>query len=193
MLDLSDLPHRLANWVRQQPARPTCLVVGGGGHADLVRAADHRWNLGPELAHQFALATMSLNGRMLAAVLAPKTPCRILAEVAALDQWLAAAASDPTSGWALVDLGPLLAAEESRQGGPLIERSWRVTSDSLAAWLGSLLVERGHDVELVLLKSLDVDEKKTLVEHQRAGVIDECFGEYAAAIGRVRMVNLRKA
>lgn len=191
LLDLSDLSARLGEWLRRQPARPTCLVVGGGRHADLIRAADRRWKLGPELAHQLALDAMSLNGRMLAAILGSSNPRRVVANFASLEAGLAAAGLNATAGLVVVELGALLAEEELRQGRSLVERSWRVTSDSLAAWLSGVLVARGHAVELVLLKSLDVDEKKTLVELQQAGVIDECFCEYAAGLSGVRFVNLR--
>lgn len=191
LLDLSDLPARLCEWLRRQPARQTCLVVGGGQQADLIRAADRRWNLAPELAHQLALDAMSLNGRLLASSLGSSHPCRVAANFDSLEEGLAAAGSDATAGLVLAELGALLADEELRRGRPLVERSWRVTSDSLAAWLSAVLVARGHAVELVLLKSLDVDEKKTLVELQQAGVIDECYCEYAAGLSGVRFVNLR--
>lgn len=212
LFDWPPLPCRLFEWLDELSPAATLLVAGGGGHADLVRAADQRWQLTAEAAHRLALDAMNLNGRLLCELLRAMRPCDWLADEPSLESWLShvgrrlgepahspqsyarlatASAPNATSALAVVDLPSLLAEAEQQQARPLVERSWRITSDSLAGWLAQRFAARGQYVELVLLKSTDIEPKKTLVELHQDGVIDECLIAYAVGLSDVRLINLR--
>lgn len=110
---------------------PAIIVPGGGPFADQVRVAQQRWGVDDATAHRMALSAMDQYGLLMAG-LEP----RLLA-TAGPDKLKQRLAAGHSGVW-------LPAADD-----PDVERSWRVTSDSLALWLAHQLGADG----VVLVKS----------------------------------------
>ncbi len=142
---------------------PRVIVPGGGIFADAVRAAQTADGFDDDAAHDMALLAMAQYGRLLAA-LAPDVHLAWGAEAVA-----AALAQDPDR--------PVIWQPDPRRDAPDIERSWRVTSDSLALWLARRLGAR----QLVLVKSCPIPEPATLSRLASAGVVDAALPSLAAA------------
>jgi 5-(aminomethyl)-3-furanmethanol phosphate kinase len=117
-------------------ARRLLVIPGGGIFADQVRSAYRDHHLSETAAHRMALLAMDQYGLLLAD--------RIPGALATADVLSARQAA--TQGRAAV----LLPAALINQADPL-PHSWRVTSDSIAAWIAGL-VKTGL---LVLLKDVD--------------------------------------
>ncbi len=109
------------------------VVPGGGPFADAVRAAQPAMRFDDDAAHDMALMAMAQFGRALASLAAGF----VYADT--LDAVREAAARRQVPVWSP---WPMLRAHAD------IPRSWDVTSDSLAAWLASVLGAR----RLVLIK-----------------------------------------
>lgn len=119
-------------------ARETSLVIipGGGPFADTVREIDDRYTLPASAAHWMAILGMDQYAHLLAALIPG-------AEVVT-DQ-----------GGITVALGqgriPVLAPAQWLSAADEVPHSWDVTSDSLAAYLATLL----GAARLVLVKSVE--------------------------------------
>lgn len=144
---------------------PVLVVPGGGPFADLVRALDPA----PDTAHWMAIAAMEQVGMYLAELGLPAT------------------------GALRVPSGPsvLLPYRLLRDHDPL-PHTWRVSSDTIAAWCAA---ELGTD--LLLAKSVDgITAGGRLVEVVtgpiRTDAVDPCLVPFALARGvQVRIVNAR--
>jgi aspartokinase-like uncharacterized kinase len=150
---------QLQGWVDALAGAPLPLVIvpGGGPFADAVRAAQGALGFSDRAAHAMAILAMEQFGHLLLDRDARLIPVRTLAEIER------AAATRRSAVWLPATMA--LAAPE-------IEQSWRVTSDSLAAWLaGTLDVQR-----LVLIKqSDDFDGSDTVATLAARGVVDAAF------------------
>lgn len=203
LCDWPHLPARLAEWLDRQLGGPTVLVAGGGPLADQVREAEPRWGLSPETSHRAALAAMRVVATLVAGALVDRLGRPLLHAAtwdeltSELDRWRTASLADPaTSAIGLpvimVDLGGILSDREAYAARPLVARSWRVTSDSLAAWLALELQQQGHGpIALTLLKSTALAAPAEYSQWQTAGLVDEAFHEYAQGLSVMRLVNLR--
>jgi len=100
------------------------VVPGGGPFADAVRTAQGVWQFSDEVAHVMAIGAMDQFGRMLCGIEAAAVPCatRVRIEKAWADGRLPV--------WL-----PSRVMARDRQ----LARSWDVTSDTVAAWLGDAL------------------------------------------------------
>ena len=148
------------------------VVPGGGPFADAVRAAQGPMTLSEPACHRMALLAMA----QLGCALVDREP-RLLAavSVAAVQ---AALAARRTPVWLPLDL--LTSRAE-------IEESWRVTSDSLAAWLAT---EIGA-ARLLLVKSGAVpDGDHPARSLARSGLVDAAFLDYRGRFrGEVRLLH----
>jgi aspartokinase-like uncharacterized kinase len=151
-------------------ARLPGLVIapGGGPFADAVRRAQKERGFDDAAAHDMALLAMAQFGRMLAAQ-AGFRAARGAGRIAA------ALARDPSHP-------PLVWLPDPATDAPDVERSWRITGDSLALWLAHRLGAR----RLVLLKSCPIPttDLQTLAA---AGIVDEVFPEMARGYANVRV------
>lgn len=130
------------------------VVPGGGPFADAVRAAQARCGFDDGIAHEMALLAMDQCGCLLSGLHESVRLCRTESEIGGawadrrLAVWL------PSR---------LLLSERS------LERSWSVTSDTIAAWLA----QRLHAAGLILVKSCAIgaarDDAAALAA---AGIVD---------------------
>jgi 5-(aminomethyl)-3-furanmethanol phosphate kinase len=127
----------LARWLdalHETRAARFVVVPGGGPFADAVRAAQAACGFDDETAHRMALLAMDQFGLLLSALRPHVLPCPRIEQfdaawnAARLPVWLPAR---------------MLGCERS------LERSWSVTSDTIAAWLARRIGAGG----LILVKS----------------------------------------
>jgi aspartokinase-like uncharacterized kinase len=114
---------------------PLLVVPGGAAFADAVREHDTRFGLQAATAHRMAILAMEQFGWLLCDLIRGGVPCTDLASARA------AAARGET---------PVLLPAALLAGDPL-PASWRVTSDSIAAWVAGA----AHAARLVLVKPVD--------------------------------------
>jgi aspartokinase-like uncharacterized kinase len=171
LYNLPDLGPRLRGWLATLPARDILLVPGGGATADAVRAFDRLHRLGEERSHWLALQALSVNARLLAALL---PGCRVVADV------------QEQAGWRVLDAYRFALADEEHPGR--LPHCWDVTSDSVAARAATVAGAR----ELVLLKSVALPLGVIdWAEAGRRGLVDPFFAEAARGLA-VRVINFRE-
>lgn len=178
LLDLPGLTETLRQVLTRHAGSPALLVPGGGTPANAVRDWDRVHELRDEPAHDLALAAMDLSGLLLA-TLVPEL--RLVRSV----QQVQMAADDGVTGLLCADC--FLKSAEA-QGHEPLERSWRVTSDSIAAWTARVV---GAD-ELVLVKSTSLPVGLSLSEAARSGFVDEAFPEVAQPLNHIGWINARR-
>lgn len=160
LLGSADLPHWLALLARHGNGR-VVIVPGGGVFADAVRQAQSLSGVGDSLAHELALLAMDQFGSLLAGMQPDLVTAASELEIA-------------ERGWqhqTVVWLPSKMVLADSS-----VEQSWRVTSDSLSAWLANKLAAD----QLLLIKSLDLSPYQQSSEALHTallddGVIDACF------------------
>ncbi len=136
------------------------IVPGGGPFADAVRRAQKAHGFDDAAAHDMALLAMAQFGRLLAAQAGFRAAwgaARLAAELAHRP-----------------DPAPLVWLPDPAEDAPGVERSWRITGDSLALWLAHRIGAR----RLVLLKSCPIPttDPQALAA---AGIVDELFPRMA--------------
>ena len=154
-----DLPRWIAalkNW----PHRLT-LVCGGGPFADAVRVAQPKMGFSDATGHAMALLAME----QYALALAQLYDLDLASTRAGID---ALHARDRIALWR-----PSAMVAQA----PDLEADWRVTSDSLAAWLAR---ETGA-MALVMIKSVDVAPELTVDDLAAKEVVDRAFPAYVGA------------
>jgi aspartokinase-like uncharacterized kinase len=156
------------DWIEQlsTTAHRTVVVPGGGPFADQVRSAQARWGFDDHSAHSMALLAMEQMARMLCA----------------LHPLLVAVADARAIRQALADKRvPVWLPSHMVLAEPAITADWSVTSDSLAAWLGSRLEAQG----VLLVKSAELPQSVAdITTLQRSGLLDAAFDRYARQFGR---------
>jgi 5-(aminomethyl)-3-furanmethanol phosphate kinase len=150
---------RLRAWMKALAAARGRVVIvpGGGPFADAVRAAQRRHRFADGPAHRMALLAMEQYGYVLAA----------------MNHYAVPAASHAAIRVALAKgKVPVWMPSRMVEGRREIPESWRVTSDSLSAWLARRLgAER-----LLLVKSARLGEAAaSAADLSRQGVVDPCF------------------
>ncbi|HIH02819.1 MAG TPA: uridylate kinase [Methanoregulaceae archaeon] len=145
--------------------RPILVVPGGGPFADVVRTLDPA----PDAAHWMAIAAMEQVGLYLAALGLPGVEALRIPDAPSV----------------------LLPYRLLRDRDPL-PHSWRVSSDTIAAWCAAEL-----ECDLLLAKSVDgivVDGRllETVTVPLETDTVDPCLVPFALAHGvSVRIVNAR--
>lgn len=157
---LAAVGRRLVEW---RPANSVVVVPGGGPFADLVRSLDREHGLSPTSAHWMAVLGMDQYAWMLHGA----TPGSRLVE----DRGgLLAAHQDGQL--------PILAPSRWLRAADELPHRWEVTSDSLAAYLATLL----GAMELVLVKPVSGGTE----------LLDPWFARVAPADLRVRIVGVEE-
>jgi len=184
LLDFAGLVPNLRNWLAAQPPMPGVMIVGGGRLADAIRAAFAIHALDEEAAHWLCIRLLGVTAELAARLLPEAVLLKDVEGLLAEEHTARLAILDPE--WFLREEASLLKRICAKGIAPL-PHSWDVTSDSIAARLAVLL----RADELVLLKSSLPADRATLDEAAEAGYVDRYFPAAAAALTRVRCVNLR--
>lgn len=177
LFDMPHLPQVLQQVLAQRPHHALLLIAGGGAAADVIRQWDRVHQLGDESAHALALEAMDLSAALLARFLPA-------ARLVRSERQVRQAAHDDTVS--ILCAGCFIKAAEAQGHAPLAH-SWRVTSDSIAAWTTRALAA----AELVLVKSVPSPMGMTAAAAAQAGLVDECFPRLAAGLSKVGWVNAR--
>jgi len=144
------------------------LVPGGGPWADEVREAQKRENFDDRVAHRKALRAMEQYGRVLATTRTEFLPAESIPAIREVLEKVKVAVWMPY---------------EMVVADPLIPENWKVTSDSLAAWLADKL----NAPALLLVKSFAIREPHPTIEGMvRRGWVDPAFPQFTSG-GRFRI------
>jgi 5-(aminomethyl)-3-furanmethanol phosphate kinase len=174
LFDWPELRGRLSAWLDQLDRRKVLLVPGGGATADAIRALDQTHRLGEEASHWLAIQALSINARLLQALL----PSAYFMDIGCV--------SGSQKLYLLDAMSFFQADDENLDHLP---HTWEVTSDSLAVRAATLMAAS----ELILLKSASWDGNDWEAA-SKAGIVDGYFAaalQQAPADLRVKIVNLR--
>lgn len=171
LFDLPDLAVRLGRLLRQLRGRRKCLVAGGGASANVVRELQRVHELSDPASHRIALESMRVGESFL---------CEIIPAAV-----LTASAADIKAAWqdgstCVVQASTFLTTAPASNISPLAQ-DWSVTSDSIAAWVGTVLAAS----ELLLVKS--TPPPATLVGTDR---VDDAFQIHSRSLD-LQWCNLR--
>jgi dihydroneopterin aldolase len=146
------------------------IVPGGGPFADAVRTAQPRMGFDDAAAHHMAMLGMEQFGHALASF------DRRLVVADSMAVFRRALAAGKVAVWLPARMA-MTAAD--------IPASWRVTSDSLAAWLaGKLRAPR-----LLLLKQVDLSRQPvTATALAEQGIVDPAFPAFLKASGAAAFI-----
>ena len=165
LLGSAALPHWLSLLAKHGNGK-VVIVPGGGVFADAVRQAQTLTGVSDGLAHELALLAMDQFGLLLAGMQPGLVTATSELEIA-------------ERGWqhqTVVWLPSQMVLADAT-----VEQSWRVTSDSLSAWLANKLAAD----QLLLIKSVDLSSyqqsqaalAKALLDD---GVVDAHFFDWIA-------------
>lgn len=152
----------LADWIRALAscAGGVVIVPGGGPFADAVRYAQSRMGFDDGAAHHMSLLAMEQYGRALISfndLLLPADTIEVIERRLSVEQvpvWM-----------------PVRMVSEAADIAP----SWKVTSDSLAAWLSGMI---GAD-RLILVKHVgSLSGLERCEDLVTMGLVDEAFPQY---------------
>ena len=137
------------------------IVPGGGPFADQVRLADEKYKLDDSCAHNMAVMAMQQYGSLIASLCPTIVTAKTREKIQLAWQNYKAVVWEPYN---------MLQDEYE------LEKSWDVTSDSIAVWLASKL-----DLKNVLLvkSSIYVSENKGLDELVKSNCVDPGLKELA--------------
>jgi aspartokinase-like uncharacterized kinase len=175
--------------------RRVLVVPGGGVFADLVRREMRRFGLREVRAHTMALLAMDQYGLVLAGQAPGARPVTTLAAArraageGCLPILLAARFVGELGGAA-----GARSAGRARGRGARMERSFRMTSDGIAAWVAARVGAR----RLVLLKSvrgldLAIGGRAAAARAARRGLVDPLFARHLPRGAAVRIIDGRAA
>jgi len=151
--------------------RAVVIVPGGGAFADQVRVAQQRWQFDDKTAHSMATLAMQ---QMALLIKGLKGNFAIAGSAADIRTQLH---QQKTVIWSpdIVELD---------NAG--IQASWDITSDSLAAWLATVLVA----TELILVKSSMIDGSLGLQQLAKQNIIDKGFCDFVRqATFKIQVIN----
>ncbi len=153
-----DLPKWL-NAIGNHTTHNIVIVPGGGPFADLVRKVDKEFNLEQARVHDMAVLAMQQYAHMMASI------CPKLQLVASLEE----IHNNWEQGKALIWEPYQMVRQDCE-----LEKSWQITSDSLAAWLAKYLSAN----YLLFVKSTEITLlNKSISELIAQGCLDSNINE----------------
>ncbi|MDX2035905.1 MAG: uridylate kinase [Isosphaeraceae bacterium] len=176
LLDLRELPERLAAALAWLFPRRHLVIVGGGGAADVIRRLDHVHQWTKDASHALAIRSLDLTASILASL--------VTGSIVVEDRAGCLAAWE--SG-RLPILAPRRLLETEDRGADALPSSWDVTTDSIAARVARILGAR----TLLLLKSVDPPRDRKMQSLVDSGFVDAFFPIAAESLASVWTINLR--
>jgi dihydroneopterin aldolase len=152
----------LTNWIRALTscAGRVVVVPGGGPFADTVRTAQRRMGFDNRAAHLMSLLAMEQYGHAL---------------ICGNDLWQPADSVERIEQHLAAQRVPVWMPARMAAAAADVEPSWRVTSDSLAAWLSGTIGAG----QLILVKHVgELSGPQQCQDLVAMGVIDEAFPQY---------------
>ena len=188
LLELPDLAERLEQWRASQPSKCEVMIVGGGRRVERLCELQQVHGVDDETMHWRAIDAMGENAAELAELF-PAIFTRSLKELtvavsSVLRRRAGSNSEDAETLPVIFDTGQFLRLD---RGLTALPRSWDTTSDSIAAYMTTVL----KFDELVLLKSTLPESEMTLTELSSSGYVDRHFATAAAGIPTIRFVDLR--
>jgi len=156
-LSQSDALIKCLNSIEQRYAGSAVVIVpGGGAFADQVRMAQQHWLFNDETAHRMAILAMQQMALLMNGL---KDNFFIVRSVTDIPKQLP---QQKIIIWSpdIVELD-----------NAAIQASWKITSDSLSAWLANTLSAN----ELILVKSASIDNSLSLQQLAEHNIIDQGF------------------
>jgi aspartokinase-like uncharacterized kinase len=147
------------------------VVPGGAKFADAVRKYDKMFSLSPKVAHQMAILGMDIYGIMLSNII-PRS--KIFRRISSAEE--------------ISKTGKLpifLPSKEMRKNS-LLPSSWEVTSDSISAYLATLLGVN----KLILVKDVNGIYSKDPKKHLKAKLLDELNADTLSTLVQPTSVDL---
>lgn len=178
LLDKPEMANELQRWITIQDKAFNVLIVGGGMLVEAIRRYSeiHRTSDGD--AHALCLSAMSVTARMFLVQWSGELP---------IYRSLVECRTRYASGEVcLLDVREIFKDAETVHWGAM-PRDWRVTSDSIAAYVASAI----GAVELVLLKSAALPQPSSAEKAAKMGYVDPYFPTLAGQLRSVRCVNFR--
>lgn len=199
LLDLPQIATQLHSVISGWPPMANFVVVGGGQGANLIREWDETWRLGEQRSHHMAVFAMTWNAKKRFANHPDFVPVNHIGSL-------------PDSGkFGVILAEPFLHSMTKLHDYAPLPKSWRITSDSIAADIAAVL----HAEHLVLLKSvdcfeavpptteaqqcsgpnsepLDISHPDTLQSLANRQFVDVEFPQYASKIPNVTWCNFRR-
>ena len=178
LLNWSELPTRLGEFLKNKVTERLVLVVGGGALVEAIRELDSTHHLGETRSHALAMHALDVTAHLLASLIEG------LAVVDCSDQ----VASTWSAGRVPV-FAPrrFLGCVDACSDNPLPE-TWETTSDSIAARIALHLGASS----VILLKSRSPGTLRSVNELASAGLVDPRFPEASEGLEIVNLVNSRQ-
>ena len=153
----------LGDWlhaISECKSQKIIIVPGGGPFSDLIREVDYQFNIDQGLAHNMAVLAMQQYGYLM------KSLCHSLTLVDTQNKINECWSNRNVAIWEPFDM--------VRENCDL-EKSWDITSDSLAAWLAKILSAD----QLLFIKSADITLTNCTLENlSKESCIDPNLPEY---------------
>lgn len=177
LLSNPSLPERFKSWSQRQPPAVQVIVCGGGTIVDALRDYASLWKLSEEFSHDVAIELTSATSQLFAEVL--QLPlCASWQELASLLDLARQSTAQPLT--IIFDYSHWSVAINE------LEKSWRITSDSVAAVIAIQL----EADELALLKSCEVPEFTDIDYLRQKGIVDDAFADFSPLLSAWRVESL---
>lgn len=136
------------------------VVIGGGAFADQIRTAQQHWQFNDVTAHHMAILAMQQTA-LLTKALQP--------------DWALVQSLNDLKQWSVQNRIGLWFPDIALLNKHGIPATWRITSDSLAAWLAGIT----PTTELIIVKAAAIESDTALPILVAQGILDAAFLDYA--------------
>jgi aspartokinase-like uncharacterized kinase len=146
------------------------VIPGGGRFADVVRKFDRQYALSPEISHRMAILGMDQFGLLLSQFIPNSCATYLLTDAKQLSE---------------IRVVPIFLPSRVAFQADQLEHSWSVTSDSIAAYVASLL----HVNKLILVTDVDGIFTSDPKKHSDARLINELSASDLLALAQRTSVD----